>query len=364
MLQNSRFVDACHLADQYVDQNHGSKFRRHVPDTCNNIMIDTLTVTIPYHGRPVLRQLAHKDISDLVWTVRYVTGQQIEQNGTSIRVTGLGGELYLQGSFIKFLCGQNAFGNCDIPWLISEVVDKLLLLDVIDNCPILIKSLNEEKFEIKRLDITTYIQLPKDLAPYQFYKNLQLRSKMERLGHPTRFKEKVESVGWGFGSSKRASGSRRWTLKFYDKLSEMRQGRNCFFCFDDVSINDWLKDKVRIEYCLKSPELKRLNLNNFSIDSEDEYRVALAERNGRITMFENSIDVMEINRQLSKRHREYFLAWVAGEDTSFSAMPRASYFRAKDKFRALGVDITKSFEEASQCEANVASTHNQYYVTK
>ena len=87
--------------------------------------------------------LTHKDLiiggsvlcinpnGDVEWsTEKALSVAGSYDNRIQIRSYGSLSELWISGNPVKFLQGHNVFGSCDLLYLVSKLIDKLVLMDL------------------------------------------------------------------------------------------------------------------------------------------------------------------------------------------------------------------------------------------
>lgn len=239
--------------------------------------------------------------------------------------------LLMSGNPAKFLQGHNAFGSDDIFGLFLEsgiLVRRNVGLfpspDSWDACQFSVP-------QFSRIDITRSYRFSSDAEKQDF---IRFVAGTARTRHGAAKLYGTETAIFG-------EGSRRWSFKIYDKLAEYKKnnkGRQL-----DDELMDWLVGVARFELCLRTPELKDINLyfrlKQSRVDWDDIWKMYY----DRIDFNENSAIKSNYDfTKLTNAESKAFLQWQSGEDLR-RILTRPTFYRLRNGIKnAVGVDIAVS----------------------
>lgn len=139
--------------------------------------------------------------------------------------------------------------------------------------------------------------------------------------------------------------SRRWSLKLYAKGEEVRaKGHEQVIVLDSPEALAWADRTLRAELCLRSMELRRLNLDLVSgwsaragVDCVVPARLLL-DRLGAMTMTTTANLSAAVLEGLKPSLRLAYQSWESGVDLR-AVLSRATFYRYRAELLAHGVDI-------------------------
>jgi II/X family phage/plasmid replication protein len=229
---------------------------------------------------------------------------------------GMATHLYISGNPSKWLQGHNVTGS-----------DSLLSL-VYDTCIDLFESLSLKPseyeliklfrghYEISRIDINYMFSLPCQSDVDRWLKAAEFNSKT-RHGRPSM---KGGTVYWG-------KSSRRWSIKAYSKYTELQvKNRGLPEHLVTSGLEEWSKDKLRIEVVLRQLELKKYGMaSGVAVD-----RIGLNQLFNRyvkrLEMSESMSLTDETLEALPNCLKSTYRLWVYGEDIA-NILPKATFYR-------------------------------------
>jgi II/X family phage/plasmid replication protein len=242
--------------------------------------------------------------------------------------TGLATHLWVQGNPSKFLQGHNVFGSDDIVSLMAD------LFDVIAPKLNLIPSENElyriktGDYELKTVDINYSYELPCRADVLNFIRALEFKSKT-RHGRPSK---KGGTLYFG-------KNSKRWAIKFYCKAEEIQTANGRLpHELQNVGIENWVENKLRIELRLLSKELIELGIVNVKDVMTIKARSLFDKYVGRINMSEQIALSDEKKMNLPTKLRSTYTLWIEGHDLR-SMMSKATYYRHCLELKEFGINI-------------------------
>lgn len=257
-----------------------------------------------------------------------------------------GSEIYIDGNPSKFLQGHNIIGSDDICSLVLGVLEVIAETNgfIIDEFTK--KNVLAGNFELKRLDINYAFELPSQSDVVAWIKAASVSSRT-RHGLP---ELKKTSVYWG-------KNSRRWTIKAYSKLAEILSGKKGHRLpneFLNSPLVPYIENKVRIELCLRSEELKKIAEHKFftstpkaKLFKPDFVKQIFSEYHEKIEMNRNITVNNEASLKLSQTVRGSYFNWLHGLEVR-DCLSKATFYRhRKEIIDVLGVDISlpRSYSE-------------------
>jgi len=257
--------------------------------------------------------------------------QLLSDESTRDPFTGDYTHIFIDGNPVKFFQGHNLWGSDDLHGLCIELC---LKLSQILNLPIPKPDFDQlvlGDFDLKRVDSNVMLDLVNNFSVEAFLYSL------ERTGH-LRFKGSAVSTK---GTVYFGKNSRRSSLKFYNKLSELKaKGHKLPPELDQlVSLWDWVTGKLRAEYTLRSLQLKDDNLEKaFRWGDNTPYEVVLKSLS-RLNMSENHTLTPDKLEGLPPRLVGVYHLWKEGHDLT-AMYPRKTFYRYRKQLQEVaGVDI-------------------------
>lgn len=227
--------------------------------------------------------------------------------------------LRVSGNPSKFLQGHNAAGPSVS--LLGPVVQAMCRSFAEGLRPADVDDETLPAVQRSRVDVTTAVALDSHERVHQW---LVLAASMTRSRHGRALDSKG-TVYWG-------KNSRRWTLKAYCKHCELKAhppaDRELL-----GELLDWTRDHLRLELCLRRPELKDRGTLDESIIWEYADRLEVPTMKA-----EAKIDVAG----LPPHCRPALQLWLDGHDVSMVYPRRTFYRHRRSILDTVGVDISMS----------------------
>jgi II/X family phage/plasmid replication protein len=236
--------------------------------------------------------------------------------------------LWVNGNPSKFLQGHNVFGSDDIIALMSD------LFDVIApqfNLTPTIEELHRIKtgdYELKTVDINYSYGLPTRADVLAFIRALTFKAKT-RHGKPS-----TKGGTLYFGKN-----SQRWAIKFYCKAEEIKTAAGRIpHDLQNVGIEKWVDNKLRIELRLLSKELMKLGIVNVKDLMINKVKSLFSAYVGRIDMSEQIALTDDAMMNMANKLRSTYTLWIEGHDLR-SMMSKATYNRHRLELKEHGINI-------------------------
>jgi II/X family phage/plasmid replication protein len=236
--------------------------------------------------------------------------------------------LWVNGNPSKFLQGHNVFGSDDIIALMSD------LFDVIApqfNLTPTIEELHRIKtgdYELKTVDINYSYGLPTRADVLAFIRALTFKAKT-RHGKPS-----TKGGTLYFGKN-----SQRWAIKFYCKAEEIKTAAGRIpHDLQNVGIEKWVDNKLRIELRLLSKELVKLGIVNVKDLMINKVKSLFSAYVGRIDMSEQIALTDDAMMNMANKLRSTYTLWIEGHDLR-SMMSKATYNRHRLELKEHGINI-------------------------
>jgi len=238
--------------------------------------------------------------------------------------------LRINGNPSKFLQGHNLFGSGDLIGLYFETgclirrsTGLFPSVDSFDSC-----GFGAPAFS--RMDIT---------RSYRFSTLAEAQEFIRYVAGTARTRHGAAKL-YGSETAYFGQGSRRWSFKIYDKLSEYRKSTNRRELDDELM--DWARGIVRFELCLRGQELKTIN-HGLRLRATVHYDDIWQSYFNRIQFNENAAmtteNIIQNYDSLSDTQKGFYLRWKNGEDLRQS-LTKTTYYRVRQGIlKAVGVDI-------------------------
>lgn len=241
---------------------------------------------------------------------------------------GLATHLWVHGNPSKFLQGHNVFGSDDIVSLMSDLFN--VIAPQFDLKPTLQEShrIKTGDYELKTVDINYSYELPSRADVLQFIRALEYKSKT-RHGRPS-----TKGGTLYFGKN-----SQRWAIKFYCKAEEIKTAAGRIpYDLQNLGIEKWVDNKLRIELRLLSKELIKIDIKNVKDLTIDKVKSLFSEYVGRIDMSEQITLTDDAMMNMPNKLRSTYTLWVEGHDLR-SMMSKATYNRHRLELKTFGINI-------------------------
>lgn len=307
------------------------------------MLIDWLTFDLPYRGARVFSQEFEKP-----WDSEIVRPKRIKRHGVEgsfsakMQVICAEGRMNVSGNPVKFFTGQNVIGMSDLQELVLLTYEAVLVACNIPDCEEARAAIRDGLVNLTRVDVTDHWDVGTDDDCRVFLQALGDRASIRKRGRG-HFNSDFCSVGWGFGNDlsngEKKNGSRRSTLKFYNKFEEMKRHPVTCHPVAEKLLKEWVEGKVRVEACFRGMELKRLGYK-LSRDWDDQApRDLLNTFLERLEMPDQVTLLDETEIELPRGLRNIYDLWVAGYDVK-ARMGKSQFYAQRRKLMEHGIDIS------------------------
>jgi len=244
--------------------------------------------------------------------------------------------LRISGNPSKLLQGHNLFGCDDVNGYYLE--SGVFIRDSVGMFPDpqTYNSLMFSKPRYSRLDITRSYRFS-DPAMVPVFIREVVGSARSRSGRATLHGSETAYFN---------KGSRRWSLKVYDKRQELLKRVSSKFCMDEKTSDlfDWAKGIVRFELVLRGQELDPIN-QMFSIGIKPDFEQLFQDYYNRIQFNENlamkKIDSF-MGLDIKPQHKAIIALWRQGADLRTIYSKSAFYRYRRAILTSTGLDIASS----------------------
>jgi II/X family phage/plasmid replication protein len=236
--------------------------------------------------------------------------------------------LWVNGNPSKFLQGHNVFGSDDIIALMSDLFDVIApqfnLTPTIEE----LHCIKTGDYELKTVDINYSYGLPTRADVLAFIRALTFKAKT-RHG-----KSSTKGGTLYFGKN-----SQRWAIKFYCKAEEIKTAAGRIpHDLQNVGIEKWVDNKLRIELRLLSKELVKLGIVNVKDLMINKVKSLFSAYVGRIDMSEQIALTDDAMMNMANKLRSTYTLWIEGHDLR-SMMSKATYNRHRLELKEHGINI-------------------------
>ncbi len=245
--------------------------------------------------------------------------------------TGNYTHLVIDGNPVKFFQGHNLWGTDDLVGLVAETVlkiSKLLDLQIPDDDWLLVK---QGYYDLKRVDSTMMLSMGSQADVQAFLYSAERTAHMRYKGQGIMTKGTLY-----FGKH-----SRRESLKMYSKATEIKaKGHELPLELQALpAIYSWVDDKLRLEACTRSMELKDRGLQlacNWNDNTPEETLLRLLSG---LNMSENHTITGAVLDGFPPRLVAVYHLWKEGHDLK-KMYPRMTFYRYRKQLQeAAGIDI-------------------------
>ncbi len=318
-------------------------------------MIDWSRCEIPFQHAPLPAGMLMAMEPD--GSVEWVSPKRLEcrsSHETSIMVRSSGGDghgfatsLLMDGNLAKFLQGHNVFGSRDLKKLTLLAFQKVFefYFDHLDgwcNYELTCARIAKGDFLVKMLDINNLYDIGNDHSVESFLHAIEMKAR-SRTGRALRDK----------GSVYVQKHSRRWAIKFYNKLREiLARGKSHKLPehLQGIGLEDYVRGKVRAELRLMSLELKDLGLTHGYHFTEQAIAHLFDNYMGRIEMSAQFQLIDEEMLKLPRSVQSTYQLWKQGFCLK-DMLPHNTFYRHRRLLLDLGIDITLMRDD--RVESNV-----------
>jgi II/X family phage/plasmid replication protein len=246
--------------------------------------------------------------------------------------SGKPSHLWISGNPVKFLQGHNIFGSCDLVYLMSKLVDSMVLKDNLGICPtdFDLALIRKGKYPVSRVDVNQSYHLENHTEVLSWIK---AAANSSRLRHRGRGQFSGDTLYYG-------KSSRRWALKCYSKFMEiMAKGHKLPPELNIQELLDWADKSLRIEAVMRSMELKRRGLDFASAWTPETAKLLLQELIGLLEMTDSFSLPDEVVKSLPNNLKPVYNLWISGFDMH-SQYSRPTFYRHKSALLKYGIDIS------------------------
>jgi len=241
---------------------------------------------------------------------------------------GLATHLWVNGNPSKFLQGHNVFGSDNAVSLMSDLFDVIAKQYYLKPTDDELCRIREGDYELTMVDINYSYSLPCKADVLQFIRALEFKAKT-RHGRPS---NKGGTLYFG-------KNSRRWALKFYCKAEEIKTKRGSLpDDLQNIGIEKWVDNKLRIELRLLSKQLKELNINKVKDLCVDKTKAVFGEYLRKVEMSEQITLTDEKMIEMPKRLKMTYRAWQDGHDLR-DVLSKSAYYRHRTDLKEYGINI-------------------------
>lgn len=175
-----------------------------------------------------------------------------------------------------------------------------------------------------------------------FLQALGDRASIRRRGRG-HFNSDFCSVGWGFGNDlsngEKKNGSRRSTLKFYNKFEEMKRHPVTCHPVAEKLLKEWVEGKVRVEACFRGMELKRLGYKLSRDWDEQAPRALLNTFLERLDMPDQVTLLDDTEKEVPRAVRATYDLWASGFDIK-ARLSKPTFYRHRQILMEHDIDIS------------------------
>lgn len=237
--------------------------------------------------------------------------------------------IQMSGNPVKFMQGHNCFGPgvAELGGILKDFVKALperTGVEYVDNpCfPSIHRS---------RVDITVMIDLVQDKVVHDWISNAATSTRTRHQNLPSRFQKNVKggvTVYWGQKST-------RWSMKAYCKHCELMV-HPCPDQEVQKKLREYTEGQLRIELCLRRPELKERGTLSEDLVWEFFERIEIGVQKVDI----NKMDKKELREKMLPAIENTLDMWLAGFDMKVRLPERTFYHYRRIILNEVGVDIS------------------------
>lgn len=239
--------------------------------------------------------------------------------------------ILLDGNPVKFFQGHNLWGTNDLIGLVAEtflrVFDSLKLPIPVNDWKMVING----EYTLKRVDSTMMLAMGTQADVQAFLYSAERTAHMRYKGQGIMTKGTLY-----FGKH-----SRRETLKMYSKATEITaKGHKLPSTLQQLpAIHDWVADKLRLEVCTRSMELKERGLHLACNWHDNTPEDILTKSLSGLNMSEQHTIPPAALDGLSPRLVAVYHLWKEGHDLR-AMYPKATFYKYRKALQeAAGIDI-------------------------
>lgn len=307
------------------------------------MLIDWLTFDLPYRAARVFSQEFEKPWDSDIIRPKRISRHGVEGSYSSkMQVLCAEGRMNVSGNPVKFFTGQNVIGPSDLQELILLAYEAVLVACNIPDCPEAREAIRDGTVNLTRVDVTDHWDIGTDDDCRLFLQAVGDRATVRKRGRG-HFNSDFCSVGWGFGNDfsngDKKNGSRRSTLKFYNKFEEVKRHPMTCGPVAEKLLKEWVEGKVRVEACFRGMELKRLGYKLSRDWDEQAPRDLLNTFLERLEMPDQVTLLDDTEKDVPRSVRATYDLWASGFCMK-SRLPHNTFYRHRRILMEHGVDIS------------------------
>lgn len=306
-------------------------------------MIDWVSCLIPiYHRKPLSCGLVASlnDSGDVEWqTLKRLSVEGSYSSTVSIRscehtnTASLGYQfIEISGNPTKFFQGHNAFGSNDLHGLVLEFVSVLIQRFSISHG----FAISRQQYDLL---VNGHIQLTRVDMNEMFDCGSQ-KGVTDWIYAAERSARTRTGKGLLQGQTlKFAAKSEYWNLTIYNKWLEMQaKGHTPHPDIASTKLMDWVKPLLRVEFRLRSKQLKHMGLNLISNWDDSTYNDVYQELLRKIQMSDNHSIQDNVLDLIPSRLVGIYGLWKSGADMK-TRLPKNTFYRNRRELLKFGIDI-------------------------
>ena len=302
-------------------------------------MIDWLTVVLAYNGPVISKTLLVRDDQSGAVELKGQRPKYVNDSGAGgCAVATTPTELYLSLNPAMFLTGQNLCGSNDICELLLCVLAKVFRLLDLPYPLVSQRAIMNGEFEVKRVDCTFHFKVGTDDDVRAWLEAMEQSAHARRRGRGL-FSPLMCALTYGIkqGEDGKLHGSRRSTLKMYNKYNEIKRHRKI-----DSTLKRFLmgncEGEVRVEACYRATELKKLGFSSGKSWDQKSAWFLLKLWIDRLEIVGNMLVNDFKVSSMPNAVRTTYLVWKSGEDVR-AAMSKTTFYRRRAELLEYGIDI-------------------------
>jgi len=307
------------------------------------VLIDWLTFDLPYRAARVFSQEFEKPWDSDIIRPKRISRHGVEGSFSSkMQVMCAEGRMMVSGNPVKFFTGQNVIGLHDLQELVLLTYEAILVACRIPDCPEARAAIRDGTVNLTRVDVTDHWDIGTDDDCRVFLQAVGDRATIRKRGRG-HFNSDFCSVGWGFGNDlsngDKKNGSRRSTLKFYNKFEEIKRHPMTCGRAAEKLLTEWVEGKVRVEACFRGMELKRLGYKLSRDWDEQAPRDLLNTFLERLEMPDQVTLLDDTEKEVPRTVRATYDLWASGFDMK-GRLPKNTFYRHRRILLEHGIDIS------------------------
>lgn len=270
--------------------------------------------------------------------VEWCSPKRVQATGSfdkHVSIKSVGGDgagrathLWVNGNPSKFLQGHNVFGSDDNVSLLADLFNVISKQFNLTPTPEELTRIQSGEYELYRTDINYSYELPCQSDVKAFIRALEFKAKT-RHGRPA-----TKGGTLYFGKN-----SERWSIKFYCKAEEIQTTTGRLpHKLQNIGIEDWAENKLRVELTLRTKELRSLDIINVKDLTLDKITSLYNEYLGRIQMSEQIALTDSTMINMPNKLKSTYTLWIEGHDLR-DMLSKATYYRHRIDLKEYGINI-------------------------